>query len=346
LSQNSQPMSEAMTNQRNSLINSQATSSSRSSSFYFKGTSKPPWSSSKPEKKKNVRRKPCPPKYSDVTDWSDAKSHLTSQETEESIHLQIEASENDENLFAHNARLLAQNDDESSRIPSRRKSSRTTSTADSCAKTWERLSEVIASSEECNTNAKPLHDLTNFNPILSSTQRDSVFKFPSYSDDGREALDTTLQGMSPKAETAASTQCVRRPVIEISSDEDSDSPPEQIPRAPSVQSNDSEEHQEGPEMAIHTRRNTRASYIEYVISDTEDEDDSQKRPTECQHISESEEEDDDEEEDVEKLQAKRCSILDVRGLPSSKLDTSNHLKEANIPVTLIRRYRLSPVCYF
>lgn len=324
LSQNSQPASEATNNQRNSLLASQTTSSSRSSSFYFKDNA--PWGINKPEKKKKktVRRKPCPPKYSDVTDWSDAKSHLESQETEESLRLYIEPSENDENIFAHNAQLLAQN--EELRIPSRRKSSRTTSTAESCTKTWEKLSEVFASSEECNTNSKPLHDLTNFNPILSSTHRDSVFQFPSYSDEGRNALDSTLQGTSPKAASPI-THSMGQHCIEISSDEDSDSPPEKS-TGTRDRSNDSGEEKETSATVI--RRPRRASHIEFVISDTEDDEDSQQRPTECQRISESDEEDEEEnEQDVEKLQARRCSILDVRELPSNKLDTSYHLKEAD-----------------
>lgn len=332
-SQNSQPTSENTNNQRNSLLNSQTTSSSRSSSFYFKDRA--PWSNSSPAKKKIVRRKPCPPKYSDVTEWSDAKSHLDSQETGESIRLQIEASENEENmLFSINAHLLAQQ--EEVRIPSQRKSSRTTS-SESYAKTWERRSEVFASSDECNSNPKPLHDLTNFNPIFSSTQRDSVFRFPSYSEDGRELLDSTLQKSDPKAETSANknnpgTQCEEQNWIVISSsDDDSDNPSAKHNRA---ESKESDEERESSNIAVRRRKNTRASYIEHVISETESEDETPRRPTEHQVISETEEEEDDDdeekEEDVEKQQARKCSILDV----DERVETS---PKCAAPPPLIRR---------
>ncbi|CAB3385845.1 Hypothetical predicted protein [Cloeon dipterum] len=191
-------------------FNSQA--SSRSSSFYFRD--RVPWSKSQPPPPKQEKKPTSVKKLSNrsgLTIWSDARS------TQESFHLRIETSEeNQENSFSSVIPIQRASE------ASTRQSTTSGSASDSLPETVAKLSDVYASSEQC----KPLVDLTNhstFNPVLSSTMRDSVFSFPSGDLEYKKSLDRTLEKtpiVRKQSKEKRPSMLERREVILISSDDD------------------------------------------------------------------------------------------------------------------------------
>jgi len=299
---------------RNSLtseaISSQATSSSRSSSFYFKD--RPHWSKSSPGKKKPRANKPPPPKYSQVSSaWSDAKS---TQETtaEESLRLQVSEEPNNENIYNEEDIYknfaekfnLSENETEA---PNKKKSNGT-ACCSTYADTVPRISDICSSSEEFQTRPQPLHEITNhFNPVLSSTHRDSVFGFPSYNTDEQESLNKTLNSPTNKIqeeeEDSPTMQTVRRRhVIDISSDEETHFETANENSNSAVPDKyDSDEEQESPDRII--RRPTRASYIELLTSDSEAESIPARKIGERHEVPET-----DDEDEVEDNEASASSL--------------------------------------
>ncbi|XP_059485712.1 germ cell nuclear acidic protein-like [Neocloeon triangulifer] len=154
-------------------VQSQASSTSRSSSFYFKTGP----SNRKPQSQKKLSNR------STLTIWSDAKSTL------ESIHLHVDTLNEDEDEENSFSAFLPVERNYS--LPKRKSS--TSAGSDSLPDTVLKDSFVFASSNNFRLHPEPLANVTNFNPVHSSTHRDSDFQFSSNDTLYKDTLNQTRQ---------------------------------------------------------------------------------------------------------------------------------------------------------